>query len=283
MEPRSRQRGTVRHRGKGSLVVVGTGLNAARHLTPESRVEISRADRVFYLVSDPLSEKWIKNLRPTARSLSSCYVPGGPRMAAYQRMIEEILAPVRSGRRVCAAFYGHPGVAALPSHEAIRRARKEGFDAEMLPGISAEDCMFSELGIDPARSGCQSYEATDFLVYRRKVDPSSALVLWQAGVVGNPNYGKRPARSGLRVLARRLARVYGRRHEVVLYEASLLPVIPSTIRSTTVEELPTAGVKRGMTLFIPPRAHAPDPQMLRSLGLRSSHRVVVPSCWKPGT
>ncbi len=283
MEPRSRQRGTVRHRGKGSLVVVGTGLNAAQHLTPESRAEISRADRVFYLVSDPVSEKWIKQLRPAAKSLSSCYVPGGPRMAAYQRMIEKILAPVRSGRRVCAAFYGHPGVAALPSHEAIRRARQEGFDAEMLPGISAEDCMFSELGIDPARSGCQSYEATDFLVYRRKLDPSSALVLWQAGVVGNPNYGNRPARSGLRVLVRRLARVYGRRHEVVLYEASLLPVIPSTIRSTTIEELPTAGVKGGMTLFIPPRPRAPDPQMLRSLGLRPSDRVVIPSCWKPGT
>jgi hypothetical protein len=33
-------------------------------------------------------------------------------------------------------------------------------------------------------SGCQSYEATDFLVHRRKTDKSSALVLWQAGVVG---------------------------------------------------------------------------------------------------
>lgn len=282
MGPRGRRHRAPSRRKYGSLVVVGTGLRAAQHLTPEARDEISHADRVFYLVSDPLSEKWVKTLRPTAKSLASCYLRGRPRMAAYERMIDRILAPVRSGQRVCAAFYGHPGVAVLPSHEAIRRARKEGFEAEMLPGISAEDCLFSELGVDPVRSGCQSFEATDFLVYRRRFDPSSALVLWQAGVVGNLDYGERPARSGLRILARRLARVYGKRHEVVLYEASLLPVVPSTIRSVRIEELPRSGVTGGMTLFVPPRPQRPDPRGLRSLGLRESKRALIPPCWQPG-
>ena len=49
-------------------------------------------------------------------------------------MVEEILAAVREGKRVCAVFYGHPGVYVKPSHEAVRRARKEGFEARMLPG-----------------------------------------------------------------------------------------------------------------------------------------------------
>ena len=277
-EPRTRRDGQA-----GSLVIVGTGLQAALHITPEAREEICHAERVFYLIPDPLSQSWIKSLKPTAKSLASCYVSGRPRMAAYQRMIDRILAPVRSGRRVCVAFYGHPGVFVFPSHECVRRAKEEGFEARMLPGISAEDCLFSELGVDPARSGCQSYEATDFLVYRRKCDPSSALVLWQAGVVGNLRYGPRPSRSGLHVLARRLARVYGKDHEVVLYEASLLPVLPSTIRSTTIEELPSAGVKGSMTLFVPPKARQPDPQGLRQLGLRKSDLTVVPACWKPGS
>ena len=283
MAPRIRPRGSSSRRRKGSLVIVGTGLKAALHLTPEAREEISSADRVLYLVSDPLSERWIKTLRPTATSLVSCYALGRSRMAAYRRMVEKILAPVRAGRRVCVAFYGHPGVSVLPSHEAIRRARKEGFEAQMLPGISAEDCLFSELGLDPARSGCQSYEATDFLVYHRRFDPSSALILWQAGVVGNLDYGERPARSGMRLLARRLERVYGSSHEVVLYEASVLPVIPSTIRSVTIEELPAAGVTGGTTLFIAPRPHRPDARVLRSLGLRESSRMEVPSCWEPDT
>lgn len=283
MTPRGRRRGSTSRRKKGSLVVVGTGLKAAVHLTPEAREEISRADRVFYLVSDPLSERWIKILRPAATSLVSCYVRGRPRMVAYQRMIDRMLAPVRSGQRVCVAFYGHPGVSVLPSHEAIRRARKEGFEAEMLPGISAEDCLYAELGLDPTRSGCQSYEATDFLVYHRRFDPSSALILWQAGVVGNLDYGGRPTRSGMRLLAQRLARVYGRKHEVVLYEASLLPIIPSTIRSISIDELRTAAVTGGTTLLVPPRPHRPDPRMLRSLGLRESHRVEDSCGWKLDT
>jgi precorrin-6B methylase 1 len=262
---------------KGSLVVVGTGLKAALHLTPEARAEISAADRVFYLVSDPLSERWIKSLRPTARSLATCYVTGRPRIAAYRRMVATLLAPVRRGRRVCAAFYGHPGVSVLPSHEAIRKARAAGFDARMLPGISVEDCLFSELGVDPARSGCQSYEATDFLVYRRKFDPSSALVLWQAGVVGNLEYDERSVQSGLRVLSRRLARIYGKNHEVVVYEASVLPVLDSTIHSTTVGALPAIDVRGSMTLFVPPRARPPDRRGLRSLGLRGSDLPFVPA------
>ena len=65
-------------------------------------------------------------------------------------MAEAILEPVRAGKRVCAAFYGHPGVFVLPSHDAISRARAEGFEATMLPGVSAEDCLVADLGVDPA-------------------------------------------------------------------------------------------------------------------------------------
>jgi len=281
MAPRGRRRGRTRQQKKGSLVIVGTGLKAALHLTPEARGEISRAEHVFYLVSDPLSEKWIKLLRPSAKSLAFCYSVGRPRMAAYRQMVDTILASLRSGHAVCVAFYGHPGIAVLPSHEVLRQARREGFSARMLPGISTEDCLFSELGFDPTQSGCQSYEATDFLVYRRRCDPSSALVLLQAGAVGDLEYRRQPSRSGLRALARRLAQVYGRKHEVVLYQASVIPVFESTIRSTTIEELPTAKVTGGTTLFVPPRPRSPDPRGLRSVGLRRSDLPVLPPCWPP--
>jgi len=282
VKPRDRRTPVPKGHRAGTLVVVGTGLRAALQTTPEAQLEIRRAETLFYLISDPLSERWIKSLNSRAKSLASCYVPGRRRMAAYERMIGLILRSVRLGRRVCVAFYGHPGVFVFPSHEAIRRAKAEGFQARMLPGISSEDCLFAELGIDPARSGCQSYEATDFLIYRRRFDPSSAMILWQVGVVGNLDYGSRSIRSGLRLLAERLARVYGRRHEVVLFEASVLPILPSTIRSTTLEALPSTKVTGGMTLFVPPRPHPADSRALRSLGVRRSDLVVVPECWKPG-
>ena len=83
-------------------------------------------------------------------------------------------------------FYGHQRVFVHPGHESIRRAHMEGFPACMLPGISAEDCLFAELGIDPSKNGCQSFEATDFLVYKRKFDNRSSLILWQIGANGDP-------------------------------------------------------------------------------------------------
>jgi len=52
-------------------------------------------------------------------------------------MVERTVTFVRWGLNVCAVFYGHPGVFADPAHNAIRLARREGFRALMLPGISA--------------------------------------------------------------------------------------------------------------------------------------------------
>ena len=66
----------------------------------------------------------------------------------------------------------------------------------MLPGISAEDCLFADLGVDPAEAGCQSYEATRFLERRPAIEPRAALILWQIGVVGSANHSAEPVAPG---------------------------------------------------------------------------------------
>src|SRR3546814_14587936 len=76
----------------------------------------------------------------------------------YREMVAAMLAEVRAGRRVCGAFYGHPGVFARVPHKAIAQARAEGFEAHMEAGVSAEDCLYADLGIDPGEVGCQHYE-----------------------------------------------------------------------------------------------------------------------------
>src|SRR3970282_2169154 len=105
-------------------------------------------------------------------TLQDCYSVGKPRYRTYREMADRILSAVRAGAQVCAAFYGHPGVFVRPSHDAIRRAPREGFPARMLPGVSAEDCLVADLGVNPGEIGSQSFEATDFLGYRRRFDSS---------------------------------------------------------------------------------------------------------------
>ena len=118
---------------KGSLTIVGTGFLAVGQTTPEAVVCIKRADKLFHMVSDPVARYWLKELNPTAESLHGCYAEGKPRNVSYAEMAERMLAPVRQGQEVCAAFYGHPGVFVTPSHDAIRQARLEGHGARMLP------------------------------------------------------------------------------------------------------------------------------------------------------
>jgi len=97
----------------------------------------------------------------------------------------------------------------------------------MLPAVSALDCLVADLGIDPAATGLQSYEATDFIVHRRRPDTAATLVLWQIGVVGELGYARAPRRENLALLVDRLARAYPREHEVIVYEASPYPSSPT--------------------------------------------------------
>lgn len=249
------------------LTVVGTGIRSGTHMTPEARAAFERADDALYLMLDPVSMVWLERLNPSARSLHHHYVPDAPRSDAYASIVDDIMSCVRKGGDVCVAFYGHPGVFVSPSHEAVRLARAEGYEARMLPAISAEDCLFAELGVDPAASGCQSYEATDFLLRRRRVDPSAMLVLFQVTVIGETGFTPIPPARRLDVLADYLRESYPPTHEVVAYAASPFPMADPIVRRFPLEELPEADLPSFATLYVPPaETRSSDPRMSKRLG-----------------
>ena len=79
-------------------------------------------------------------------------------------MVKRILEPVRAGLTVCAAFYGHPGVFAFPSHVSICAARAASYFARMLRGDFGRGLLSADLGLDPSMSGYQSFAETHFLI-----------------------------------------------------------------------------------------------------------------------
>ena len=165
-----------------------------------------------------------RDAHPNATPLDDLYEPGRDRNEIYDAMTDRLVERVRAGKDVCAAFYGHPGVFVRPSHDAVRRVREEGLPARLLPAVSAEDCLFADLGIDPADTGCQTYEATDFLVNRRRIDTTAGLVLWQVAFIGGPEYSATLRHEHLGLLAEALLRSYAPDHEVTLYEATPYPI-----------------------------------------------------------
>jgi precorrin-6B methylase 1 len=252
---------------KGSLIVVGTGIRLSEQCTPQALRCIRSADIVCAVCGDPFAQRWLETLNPNTVSLSQYYAFGRPPIEAYEAMTEAILEQVRSGKTVCAVFYGHPGVFVYPSHAAVERARAEGFEAAMLPAISSEDCLYADLGIDPGRLGCQSYEATDFVVYGRKVDPTAALILWQIGAFGDPILREMaPPPGRLRLLADILMEDYPPDHAVTIYEAATLPVGRPRIETLRLSELYGAAVTQQSTLFVPPVSKpAVSPERLAKL------------------
>jgi hypothetical protein len=223
---------------------------------------------VLHVVADPAAATWLESLNRSARSLTPLYRAGVPRRRIYEEMVEEILDAVRGGSRVCAVFYGHPGVYVEPSHTAVRRAREEGFEARMLPAVSAEDCLVADLGVDPGANGWQSWEATAFLLRGVRPDPTAGLVLWQVDGIGKLDWNRDPDPRGLEALAEVLEQHYPPEHELVFYRASIYPILPGEAVRMPLQELAALGSPPAPTLYVPPLPPRPvDEAMAARLGI----------------
>jgi len=252
---------------KGQLVVVGTGIQLGRHVSERTISEIATAEVVFGL-ADEFAMAWLMDLRPDTVSLLGHYGDGKDRRETYREMEAEILTAVRADQQVCLVLYGHPGVFADVPHVAIRKAREEGYRARMEPGISAEACLYADLGIDPGRRGVQSFEATQYLIYQRRIDPSALLILWQVALAGDlscSRFTADPAR--IQVLVDKLTRVYPPDTEAILYQAAQLPLVPCRAERVRLGALAAARFKEHTTLVIPPVSELePDRDALAALG-----------------
>ena len=238
---------------KGSLVNVGLGMTLGSHITPLSRNYIENADTVFVAASNQLVEEWVATMNTNVISLQSFYAEGKNRKETYEQMTEAIMSEVRLGKKVCGAFYGHPGVFAWAPHETIRRARSEGYKAHMEPGISAEDCLYADLGLDPGSYGCNHYEASSFIYRKRPVDNSAYLVLWQISIVGEKTLTKFENTAELRqIFLDEMARHYDLEHEVILYECEVLPFERASIRKIKLRDFIHAKMSLKTTLVVPP-------------------------------
>jgi hypothetical protein len=203
-------------------------------------------------------------------SLHDCYSEGRGGKEACDEMIRRILHPLNDGARVCAAFYGHPSIFVAPAREAVKQARVLGHSARLLPAISALDCLYADLGIDPGVRGMQIFESTDFVVNRRTPDLATPLVILQAGAAGVTLYTEETVAEPGRVaaLARSLGQFYEPPHQVVIYEAAPLPIVDTRAEWIPLSALASATLSVYSTLYVPAaKKPASDPLALARLGL----------------
>jgi hypothetical protein len=231
------------------------------------------ADRLFYCVVEPIAELWLRQLNTNAVSLAPLYAEGKPRAETYRAMESVLLNAVTSGLNVCAAFYGHPGVFVQSTHAVIATLRNRGYSARMLPGVSADACLVADLGVNPGDRGMQGFEATDFLYFRRRFDPTTPLVLWQIGVLGDGRGRAKglPEPARLELLVDRLARSYPLEHRMIVYTAATFPTHAPLMRSVRLKSLSRTRVGPLAMLYVPPlQARALDTTMIRQFNSLNS-------------
>ena len=255
----------------GRLVVIGSGIKAVSHFTLEAQAHIQQADIVLYAAADPVTDMWIEKQNKNAFDLYQYYADDKVRILTYVQMIERIMTEVRAGKYVCALFYGHPGVFVTPSHNAIEIARQEGYHAVMLPAVSAEDCLYADLGVDPSVPGMQIYEATDFLLRRRTIDTTANFILWQVGCIGDLGFKFGGYDNDkFDVLIDYLEEIYGPDHLAINYVANMFSGEP-TIDRFTIGDYRNPEIKAKVsgisTFFIPAKTAAQsDASMQAKLG-----------------
>lgn len=224
------------------------------HMSARCRSHIEKADVVF-TNCHPIMESWLSTMNTDTRSLQKLYQAGIDRRITYREMAEQIMAEVRDGKSVVGAFYGHPGVFAQVPHTVIAQARAEGFSAHMEPGISAEDCLYADMGIDPGAYGCQHFEASQLLIYQRTIDNSAYLFLWQIALAGDLSIAAKASTPAQRqVLVDMLIEEYNYPpgHRVALYECPTLITDKTRIEWIELQALADAALTLVTTLVVPP-------------------------------
>ncbi|NQZ83793.1 MAG: hypothetical protein HRT52_22580 [Colwellia sp.] len=265
---------------QGSIVCLGIGITLGSHITQLAKNYIEQADVVFVLVSDGIVEQWICEMNEDSRSLQPFYQEGISRAISYQNMINTILSEVHKNKKVVGVFYGHPGVFACVPHLVIQQAKEHGYYALMEAGISAEDCLYADLSIDPGEFGCAQFEASQFMMFKRKIDPSAYLILWQVCIAGDTSLTK--FATGIeqrKILISLLEDIYSKDHSVIIYEAPTLPI--HAIRNDKIKicDLLTATLNQQSTLVIPPSEKMrANKEILKKLSALSEKKKAIHLC-----
>jgi precorrin-6B methylase 1 len=208
----------------GRLVLAGSGIKAIAHLTPETMGHIRRADIVFYHATSGVVATQLHQLNSNALDLYQYYGEGKVRNSTYIQMAELMLREVRRGKYVVGVFHGHPGFFVKSGRRALAIAKMEGHETQLLPGISATDCLFADLRIDPGVIGVQILKASQVLRKNSHLSTDNHVLLIQVNSVGDNTFsfaGYKHAK--LDKLFGELISVYGSHHDSVYYVAPIFP------------------------------------------------------------
>lgn len=237
------------------IYIVGLGIVHVQHITREVDEVLRRSNEILYVEVGDEIDAYLQNTCPKVTNLhKAAYVEGVERLKAYDIMSAMVLDAALNHPPVTLALYGHPLVFAYPPFQILQAAPLLGLCVRIIPGISAMDCLFVDLKLDPSH-GLQVYEATDLVLRRRPLQRDVPCLIWQIGALESPFYSA--ARSKPERFSRfkdHLLQYYPAEHKAVAIFSSTRSGVESNRLAFTVGEVgsQSSRIHQGMTLYIPP-------------------------------
>lgn len=237
-----------------TLVIAGFGIKFLSHLTWETDKILKNSDKVFYLANDKMYPEWVKSINKNTESLHAIYFSKSMRIDAYYLIKEKILAGLNNYNNVCFVIYGNPVFLVQVTSLIANAARMEGHTVHVLPAISSFDCLLADLNINPGEGGMQLFEARELLVYKKFIDISAHIVIFQPAAIGQDGHSRdrHQILKGLALLSDYLLTFYDASQEVIFYEASQYPTIKEKLFKTHLNMISQIEVSSKMTMYIKP-------------------------------
>jgi len=227
-----------------------------RQLTREAEQVLKRAKRVYLLHPLPEVRSFVDTQCGSVIDLTELYEEGSERAESYEEMAQQVVEGAEEAvEPVVFAVYGHPTVGVAPSSLIQKKAKGTDLIVEILPGISALDCLYTDLGFDPFTRGLQVFEATDLIVYDINLDPATPTFVLQVGLTGTRLYDTRTSTSKrLLPLKDHILQFYPPDHEVIFARTPTIPFADAQQLSVPISEFETVAtdIDSTHTLVIPP-------------------------------
>lgn len=258
--------------GQGNLDIhiVGLGIVHVGQITRETERLMAESNEVLYVERGIAIDNFLRQLCPRVTNLTTLYADEGDRQETYRRMAASVITAALDHPPVTFALYGHPLIFSYPPFLVQQMATYFDLRVRVLPAVSAMDCIFADLSIDPSMNGLQMYEATDLLLRRRPLHPDVPALIWQIGALETGLYSTHASRpERFQRFLDHLLSFYHRNHLVFAVHSATHPMMKSEVLKFPLGEISAfaAVLHAGFSLYIPPVSARPieDWQLARQL------------------
>lgn len=251
-----------RRRHPYDVYVLGAGMVGYRQFTRETEAALEKSETVFLVHSQEIVAEYVeREFTDDVISLIDEYEPTVRRDETYERMAERVLETAEEADDpVSFLLYGHPMIYVSPADYVLEEGPERGLDVQALPGISSMDCLYTDIGLDPAANGIQMFEATDLLLREFELNPDVPAMLWQIGSLETVLYSTAPSRpERFTRLREYLEQFYPEDHTLSLLRTATYPITDSERVDFELRNFEDVHdeVTATQTLYIPPVRERP--------------------------